>query len=55
MEIEVLVVHMGQTSKPFGTLTIPAVDANNKPMPQKNVVFKRLRAGGRNGSATIFY
>ena len=50
---EVLVVQLGQTSKPVGTLIIPDIAANNKPLPQTKVGYEWLRAVGQNGSATI--
>ena len=50
---EVLVVQLGESSKHFGMLIIPAVAANNKPLPQTKVGYERLRAGGQNGSSTI--
>ena len=50
---EVLVVQLGQTSKPVGTLIIPDADVHNQSLPQKKVSYYRLREGGRNGSAAI--
>ena len=50
---EVLVVQLGQTSKAVGTLIIPAVSANNQPVPKTKAVSKWLRKGGSNSSATI--
>ena len=50
---EVLLVQLGQNSEPVGTLIIPAISANNQPVPQTNVGSENLRAGRRNGSTTI--
>ena len=49
---EMLVLHLGQPSKPICTLIIPDVASNNQPVTKKKVGSKQLRAVVPNGSAT---
>ena len=50
---EVMVVHLGQTSKYIGMLITPAIAFKNQLAPQTKVCSKQLRTGGWNGSANI--
>ena len=53
LENEVLLVQLGQNSEPVGTLIIPAISANNQPVPQTKVGSKRFRSGVQNGIVTV--